>query len=163
MRARSSFAARLPNITYSFSYPAILAITETQSERPENTNPLDVTLMTPYSNFTEYSSRWGSLGNLPGKDTPFVVQSIEVARPGSRIFGDGKPFFNLTVGENSGNGSPFRVTDWWGVVPVMDGEVGDLKGLMNPTIQLSFNNASVSFDLRSSILANTLGEANDEE
>ncbi|KAL2857302.1 hypothetical protein BJY01DRAFT_242373 [Aspergillus pseudoustus] len=179
----------LENITYSFSYPAILAITETDSEgdRPENTNPIDVALMTSYSNFTKIFSSWGMVTNGAGYDMPFVFESVEMPRPGYSTLGDGKPSFNLTVNENSGNGLPFRVTGsselrknplkvvqmnmtscsepigWWGVVPVTKGEFDGLESVPFPTVQLAFDDASASFSIRSSVLANTLADRSDED
>jgi hypothetical protein len=70
---------RLRNITYSWSYPAILAITETEPEddRPENTNPIDVLLFTSYSNFTKYFHDYMDSGNMQIRDMPFVFEAIE--------------------------------------------------------------------------------------
>lgn len=72
---------QLENITYSWSYPAILAITETESkdDRPKNTNPIDVSLFTSYSNFTKYFVDYvGSIGMQP-RDMPFVFESFEMS------------------------------------------------------------------------------------
>lgn len=72
---------QLQNITYTWSYPAILAITETEpeDERPKNTNPIDVALFTSYSNFTQYFSDYMDSGNMQIRDMPFVFESIEMS------------------------------------------------------------------------------------
>ncbi|CAI7568171.1 unnamed protein product [Penicillium discolor] len=72
---------QLQNITYTWSYPAILAITETEPEedRPENTNPIDVSLFTSYSNFTQYFNDYIDSGSMQYWDMPFVFESIEMS------------------------------------------------------------------------------------
>ncbi|KAJ5816564.1 hypothetical protein N7447_008797 [Penicillium robsamsonii] len=180
---------QLANITYTWSYPAILAITETEPEddRPKNTNPIDVSLFTSYSNFTKYFKDYMDSGNMQIQDMPFVFESIEMSRysyPASR---DTKPDFNLTVAEGTGNGVPFRVTGsseldmnpistlqmnmstcsrtegWWAVVPIpLYGDLDAVSGATYPTVQLAFDDSSASFSIRSWIVANTLPEEDEE-
>ncbi|QKX53441.1 uncharacterized protein TRUGW13939_00520 [Talaromyces rugulosus] len=179
---------QLQNITYTWSYPAILAITETEpeDERPENTNPIDVALFTSYSNFTKYFSDYMDSGNMQIRDMPFVFESIEMARY-SVLTGRDKPDFNLTVAEDTGNGLPFRVTGsseleqnplatlqmnmstcsrtegWWAADPISLGDdLDDISGLANPTVQLTFDDSSTSFSIQSWVRANTLAEKGEE-
>lgn len=73
---------QLQNITYTWSYPAILAITETEPDdiRPLNKNPIDVTLFTSYSNFSQYLSDYMDAGtDIQSDDTPFLFESIETS------------------------------------------------------------------------------------
>ncbi|KAJ6030652.1 uncharacterized protein N7446_000285 [Penicillium canescens] len=179
----------LRNITYTWSYPAILAITETEpeDERPKNVNPIDVSLFTSYSNFTQYFSDYMDSSNMQTRDMPFVFESIEMSRYSFPTSRDTKPDFNLTVAEDTGNGLPFRVTGsseleqnplgtlqmnmstcsrtegWWGVVPIsLDDDLDDVSGVINPTLQLAFDDSSASFSIRSWIVANTLAEEDEE-
>ncbi|KAJ5773749.1 hypothetical protein N7457_008645 [Penicillium paradoxum] len=180
---------QLQNITYSWSYPAILAITATEpeDERPKNTNPIDVSLFTSYSNFTKYFGDYIDSVNMQIRDMPFVFESIEVSRysfPASR---DTKPEFNLIVAEDTGSGVPFRVTGsseleqnplgplkmnmstcsrsegWWGVAPISLGSHrDDISGVTNPTLQLTFDDSSANFNIRSWSVAGTLAEEDEE-
>ncbi|CAI7566994.1 unnamed protein product [Penicillium crustosum] len=100
---------------------------------------------------------------------------------------DTKPDFNLTVAEETGNGLPFRVTGsselernplgslqmnmstcsriegWWGVSPIsLDSDLDDVSGVTNPTVQLTFDDSSTNFIIRSWVVANTLGEGDEE-
>ncbi|KAJ5519885.1 hypothetical protein N7463_000338 [Penicillium fimorum] len=180
---------QLQNITYTWSHPAILAITETRSEdeQPKNTNPIDVSLFTSYSNFTKYFSDYMDSGNMPEWDMPFVFESIEISRYSYPASTDAEPYFNLTVAEDTGNGLPFRVTGsseladnplenlqmnmstcsrsegWWGVGPIsLANGLDDIDSVTNPTLQLTFDDTSASFSIQSWIVANTLGEEDEE-
>lgn len=98
-----------------------------------------------------------------------------------------KPDFNLTVAEDTGNGLPFRVIGsselennplgglqmnmstcsgtegWWGVGPISLGDdLDDISGVTNPTVQLTFDDSSASFSIQSWVVANTLGEEDEE-
>ena len=180
---------QLQNITYTWSYPAILAIIEIEPEdkRPENTNPIDVSLFTSYSNFTQYFNDYMDSGSMQDWDMPFVFESIEMSRYSYPMGRDTKPDFNLTVAEETGNGLPFRVTGsselernplgslqmnmstcsrtegWWGVSPIsLDSDLDDVSGVTNPTVQLTFDDSSTNFIIRSWVVANTLGEGDEE-
>ncbi|CAG7968424.1 unnamed protein product [Penicillium salamii] len=176
------------DITYTWSYPAILAITETESEddRPENTNPIDVSLYTSYSNFTKYFNDYMDSGNMQTTEMPFVFQSIEMSRYSYPASESTKPEFNLTVAEESGNGLPFRVTGgselernpldtlqmnmstcfrtegWWAAGPISLNNSFGIPGITNPTLQLAFEDSSASFSIGSWFLANTLAEEGEE-
>lgn len=114
----------------------------------------------------------------------WLICDRRYAFPASR---DTKPDFNLTVAEDSGNGVPFRVTGsseleqnplgtlqmnmstcsraegWWGVVPIpLDVDLDDVSGVIKPTVQLAFDDSAASFSIRSLIVANTLGEEDEE-
>lgn len=98
-----------------------------------------------------------------------------------------KPDFNLTVADDTGNGLPFRVIGsselennplgglqmnmstcsgtegWWGVGPISLGDdLDDISGVTNPTVQLTFDDSSASFSIQSWVVANTLGEEDEE-
>jgi hypothetical protein len=100
---------------------------------------------------------------------------------------DTKPDFNLTIAEDTGNGLPFRVTGsseleqnplgtlqmnmstcfrtegWWAVVPIpLYDDLDDVSGVTNPTVQLTFDDSSASFNIRSWVVANTLAEEDEE-
>ncbi|KAJ5673073.1 hypothetical protein N7507_002200 [Penicillium longicatenatum] len=178
---------QLRNITYTWSYPAILAITKTESEdeRPNNVNPIDVSLFTSYSNFTQYFSDYMDSGNMQEWDMPFVFESIEMSRYSYPADEETKPDFNLTVAEDDGNGLPFRVTGsteleqnplrsfqmnmstcsstegWWGAGQIPFDYDG-VRGVPNPTLQLTFDDSSASFSIRSWIAANILPEKDGE-
>ncbi|KAL4804732.1 hypothetical protein BDV18DRAFT_142396 [Aspergillus unguis] len=111
---------QLQNYTYTFSYPALLGVTETENEddRPENTNAVNVILSTSYSNFTKYFSNPIDSGNLQMEDEPWVFESIALSHPKYR-YETTPPNFNLTLapessrGNGNGNGDgttyPFRM------------------------------------------------------
>ncbi|KAL2862419.1 uncharacterized protein BJX67DRAFT_366448 [Aspergillus lucknowensis] len=171
--------SRLQNVTYTFSYPALLAVTqpEDDDERPENTNPVDLTFITSYSNFTKYFSGTDST-NMAIRDMPFDFQSIEISRYAYPGYGD--PTFNLTLASGSGNGSPFRVTGaseleqnplpamemnmtscvepvaWWSANFASEDWDDDDLGVTNPTLQLTFDGASANLRVESWVFANTL-------
>ncbi|KAF9893497.1 hypothetical protein FE257_010809 [Aspergillus nanangensis] len=179
---------QLENVTYSFQYPAILGILQTEGEdnQPDNTNPINVILSTSYSNFSEYFNDYMDSGNMQIKDEPWVFESTDVSR---RSYGyeDGEPNFNLTVADGSGNGSPFRVmgtsglddnplppfqmnmsscTDiesWWGASFVSQDSDDEGMGISNPVLQLVFDDHSANLEIQSWIWANTLGHADDDK
>jgi hypothetical protein len=73
---------QLENKTYTFSWPAILAITQTdgEEERPKNTNPVDILLVTSYSNFTKYFTNYMHTSeNMASLDSPWKFESIEAS------------------------------------------------------------------------------------
>jgi hypothetical protein len=96
-----------------------------------------------------------------------------------------KPDFNLTIAEDDGNGLPFRVTGsteleqnplrsfqmnmstcsstegWWGAGQIPFDYDG-VSGVPNPTLQLTFDDSSASFSIRSWIAANILPEKDGE-
>ncbi|KAL2823796.1 hypothetical protein BDW59DRAFT_162959 [Aspergillus cavernicola] len=177
---------QLENITYSFSYPAILGITqkEVEDERPENTNPINVILSTSYSNFTRYFNDYLDSGNMQIRDEPWVFESIAFSR---RTYGyeETEPDFNLTVSDASGVDSPFQVLGtselddnplpgvqmnmsscahseaWWGVGFVSEDWDDEDIGVTNPSLQLSFDSYLANFEIQSWIVANTLGDEED--
>ncbi|OQE11313.1 hypothetical protein PENFLA_c072G05830 [Penicillium flavigenum] len=180
---------QLQNITYTWSYPAILAITETEQEdeRAKNKNPIDVSLFTSYSNFTRYFNDYMDSSRLQIHDMPFVFESIEMLRDGDLPREDDTKNFNLTVAEGTGNGLPFRVTGssdleytpldtvqanmstcthsegWWAVSPIGSRRgLDDLRGVTDPTVQLTFDESSSSFSIQSWFVANTLNEEEEE-
>jgi hypothetical protein len=101
---------------------------------------------------------------------------------------DIKPYFNLTVAEDSGNGLPFRVTGnsklensafpgfemnmstcsliegWWGVGPIspLSYSFEDVVGITYPGVQLTFDNPSASFSIHSWVSANIFPEKDGE-
>jgi hypothetical protein len=68
-------------MTYTFSWPAILAVTQTEGEdeRPENTSPVNIVLSTSYSNFTKYFADYMDSGNMQIRDMSWEFQSIDVS------------------------------------------------------------------------------------
>jgi hypothetical protein len=52
-----------------------------------------------------------------------------------------------------------RTEGWWGVNPVsLDDHLDDISGVIQPTVQLIFDDSTASFSVISWIVANTLGE-----
>ncbi|KAL5361825.1 hypothetical protein BJX96DRAFT_176589 [Aspergillus floccosus] len=183
----TTLCPQLENITYTFSWPAILAITQTDSEeeRRENTNPVDILLVTSYSNFTKYFTNYMHTSeNMATLDSPWEFQSIEASR--YHYPSDFEPKFNLTVSSRS-DSSPFRITGssklaenpisplymnmsscsqieaWWGLSPVSSGALWadkediSLLGLTDPTLTLTFDEHSAGLSIRTSAVMNTLG------
>ncbi|KAL3469546.1 hypothetical protein BJX99DRAFT_265064 [Aspergillus californicus] len=187
-RDNEDLCPQLQNHTASFSYPALLAITQTEGEdeQPQNTNPINILLSTSYSNFTAYFSDYmDSGGNMQVGDEPWVFESIGVSRrtyTNSQV----KPDFNLTVSEGSGNGSPFRISGTsdldanplrgiemnmtsctsletaWGVsfIAEDDDDEGEI-GVTNPSLVLTFDDHSANFALQSWVFANVFDEDDD--
>ncbi|KAL3432956.1 hypothetical protein BDV09DRAFT_118128 [Aspergillus tetrazonus] len=171
---------QLQNYTYTLSYPALLAITETEpeDERPENTNPVNVILSTSYSNFTKYFNDYMDSSNMQIRDEPWVFESIDVSR---RMYGyeTTDPNFNLSMVESTGSDTPYRVTgsssgednslqglqtnmsscskieDWWGVTFYSE--------IVMPALQLTFDAHAASFMLASGAVMNTLGTSNSDD
>ncbi|KAL4758907.1 uncharacterized protein BDW70DRAFT_169819 [Aspergillus foveolatus] len=171
---------QLQNYTYTLSYPALLAITETEpeDERPENTNPVNMILSTSYSNFTKYFNDYMDSSNMQIKDEPWVFESIDVSR---RNYGyeTTNPNFNLSMVESIGADTPYRVTgsssgednslqglqtnmsscskieDWWGVTFYSE--------VVMPALQLTFDAHAASFTLVSGAVMNTLGTSNSDD
>jgi hypothetical protein len=57
----------------------------------------------------------------------------------------------------------FRTEGWWSVNPISPGDdLDDVSGVVNPTVQLTFDDSSTSFSIRSWIVANTLAEEDEE-
>ncbi|KAL4885785.1 hypothetical protein BJY04DRAFT_213985 [Aspergillus karnatakaensis] len=71
---------QLQGYSYFFSYPGILAVTKTESEeeRPQNKNPINLRLTTSYSNFTEHQTNLSDVNSPEDqfKDQPWIFESI---------------------------------------------------------------------------------------
>ncbi|KAL4751031.1 hypothetical protein BDW72DRAFT_100230 [Aspergillus terricola var. indicus] len=171
---------QLQNYTYTLSYPALLAITETEpeDERPQNTNPVNVILSTSYSNFTKYFNDYMDSGNMQIRDEPWVFESVDVSR---RMYGyeTTDPNFNLSMVDSTEADTPYRVTgsssleysalqtvqtnmsscskieDWWGVT--------FSSQLAMPALQVTFDAHAASFMLVSGAVMNILGTTNSDE
>ncbi|KAL5342115.1 hypothetical protein BJX70DRAFT_357003 [Aspergillus crustosus] len=163
------------NYTYSFSYPGILGVTQTEGgdERPENKNPFNVILSASRSNFTAHFSDYLDSGNMQVTDESWVFESVDVSR---RAYGyeTTKPNFNLTVTET--DTAPFRALGtteadnvgipgfqmnmssctqseaWWAA-----GFASQEQDVLNPALALAFDSHSANFRLEGFIIANTLG------
>ncbi|KAL4739573.1 hypothetical protein BDV11DRAFT_169985 [Aspergillus similis] len=172
--------AQLQNYTYTLSYPALLAITETEpeDERPQNTNPVNVILSTSYSNFTKYFNDYMDSSNMQIRDEPWVFESVDVSRR-MYPYETTDPNFNLSMVETTGAATPYRVTgsssleisalhglqtnmsscskleDWWGVT--------FFSQLGMPALQVTFDAHAASFALVSGAVMNTLGSTNSDE
>lgn len=75
----ATLCPQLQNKTYTFSWPAILAVTQTErEERTENSHPVDILLVTSYSNFTKYFTNYiDASGNMAMQDSPWTFESVE--------------------------------------------------------------------------------------
>jgi hypothetical protein len=52
-----------------------------------------------------------------------------------------------------------RTEGWWAVVPIpLHNDLDGVSGVTNPTVQLTFDDSSASFSIRSWVVANTLAE-----
>ncbi|KAL4862175.1 hypothetical protein BDV12DRAFT_203292 [Aspergillus spectabilis] len=181
------------NYTYTFSYPGILGVTQTEGkdERPENKNEINLILSTSKSNFTAYFNDYNDSGNMQIRDEIWVFETVDVSRQGYP-YATTDPNFNLTVSENSGSeNTPFRVHGttsaqapadeipipgfqmnmssctqieaWWGAVFASEKWDDERMGVINPTLALTFDAHSANFALQGFIFANTLGDEEEEE
>ncbi|KAL4871465.1 hypothetical protein BDV12DRAFT_183836 [Aspergillus spectabilis] len=177
------------NYTYTFSYPGILGVTQTEGgdERPENKNEINVILSTSRSNFTAHFNDYNDSGNMQVTDEVWVFESVDVSRP---AFGYEKtdPNMNLTVSETSGvDDTLFRVHGttnadeisipafeinmsscarteaWWGADFASEDWDDEGMGVVNPTLRLTFDAHSANFALQGFIFAYAWGEEEDEE
>ncbi|KAL4905478.1 hypothetical protein BDW74DRAFT_177846 [Aspergillus multicolor] len=125
----STLCSQLQNYTYTLSYSALLAITETEldDERPQNTNAVNVVLSTSYSNFTKYFNDCKDSGNIRrsfGYESTNSIFNLSMSDCDNLRSGSDRPY-RLTS-SSSDETSPLptlqtnmsscsKIQDWWGI------------------------------------------------